>query len=93
MSRMSCHGLLTCTAMLFACLPVSAADIEVGKAAVAQMCSECHRPADWNGETQAALGSLIRDIVSGKVPHRKKTFKLTDQEIENIAAYWTSGRK
>ena len=69
------------------------ADTEAGKAKVAQLCAECHRPADWNGETQAALQSLIKDVVAGKVAHSKRAIKLTDQEIADIAAYWTSGKK
>lgn len=69
------------------------ADIEAGKTKVAQQCAECHRLADWNGETQAALESLIKDILAGKVQHNKRAFKLSDQDAANIAAYWTSGRK
>ena len=71
----------------------SAADVEAGKTKVAQLCSECHRPADWSGETEAALQSLIKDIVSGKVRHSKRALNLSDQDIADIAAYWTSGRK
>jgi mono/diheme cytochrome c family protein len=70
-----------------------AADVAAGKAKVTQQCAECHRPADWDGETTAALESLLRDVVSGKVPHRKRPIQLTDQEIADVAAYWTSGRK
>ena len=72
---------------------VFAADAEAGKAKVAQLCAECHRPADWNGDTQAALQSLIKDVVSGKVPHNKRAIKLTDQEIADISTYWNNGRK
>ncbi len=74
-------------------LNASAADVEAGKAKVAQLCSECHRAADWSGETEPALQSLIKDIVAGKVPHGKRTLKLSDQDIADISAYWTSGRK
>lgn len=69
------------------------ADAEVGKAKVQQLCAECHRPADWNGETQPALQALIRDVVAGKIPHRKRALQLSEQDIVDIAAYWTSGRK
>jgi cytochrome c553 len=79
--------------VLSASTRVFAADVEAGKAKVAQMCAECHRPADWNGETPAALQSLIRDVVAGKIPHSKRALKLSDQDIADIAAYWTSGRK
>lgn len=71
----------------------SAADAAAGKAKVSQQCAECHRPADWDGETTAALESLLKDVVSGKVPHRKRPIQLTEQEIADVAAYWTSGRK
>ena len=69
------------------------ADVEAGKAKVAQLCAECHRPSDWSGKTQPALQSLIKDVVAGKVPHSKRAIKLTDQEIADIAAFWTNGRK
>jgi mono/diheme cytochrome c family protein len=70
-----------------------AADIAAGKLKVEQNCAECHRPKDWSGETNAALESLIKDIVAGKVNHSKRKLQLTPQEIADIAAYWTSGRK
>jgi mono/diheme cytochrome c family protein len=72
---------------------VGAADIEAGKVRVTQQCAECHRPKDWSGETTAALESLIKDIVAGKVKHSQRKLQLTPQEIADIAAYWTSGRK
>jgi len=70
-----------------------AADAEAGKAKVTQLCAECHRPKDWNGETTAALESLIKDIVAGKINHSQRKLQLAPQEIADIAAYWTSGRK
>jgi len=93
MLRTNYRGFVAVFALALLCSPASPADIEAGKAKVALQCAECHRVGDWNGETQAALQSLIKDIVIGKVPHRKKAFKLTDQEIADVAAYWTSGRK
>jgi mono/diheme cytochrome c family protein len=69
-----------------------AADVEAGKAKVAQNCAECHRTRDWSGETTAALESLIKDIVAGKVKHSQRKLQLTPQEITDIAAYWTNGR-
>ena len=71
---------------------VHAADLAAGQAKVAQQCAECHRPKDWNGETTAALQSLIADIVAGKVRHPRE-LKLTPEEIANIAAYYTSKNK
>jgi mono/diheme cytochrome c family protein len=70
-----------------------AADVEAGRATVAQLCAECHRPKDWSGETPAALESLIKDVVAGKVAHSQRKLTLTPKEISDIASYWTSGRK
>lgn len=86
-----CRGMIVVAALWI--VNATAADIEAGKAKVAQLCSECHRPTDWSGETQPALQSLIKDVVTGKVPHSKRVLKLTDQEIADIAAYWISARK
>jgi hypothetical protein len=83
---------LTALAM-FASLSVHASDIEAGKTKVQQLCADCHRPKDWSGETNAALESLIKDVVAGKVKHSQRQINLTPQEISDIAAYWTSGRK
>jgi mono/diheme cytochrome c family protein len=74
-------------------VPAQAGDVDAGKAKVAQHCAECHRPTDWDGETTAQLQSLLRDIAAGKVTHRKRPLQLTEQDIADIAAYWTSGRK
>jgi mono/diheme cytochrome c family protein len=64
-----------------------AADLQAGKAAADAKCSECHEADDWEGEDAAALESLIRDIVAGKVKHKRK-LELTSADIANIAAYW-----
>jgi len=69
------------------------ADIEAGKAKVTQLCAECHRPSDWSGESQAALESLIKDIIAGKVSHSKRALQITDEDAANIAAFWASHRK
>lgn len=86
-------ALMGASATLLSTNTIYAADVEAGKAKVAQQCAECHRPKDWNGETTAALESLIRDAVAGKVNHSQRKLTLTSQEIADIAAYWTSGRR
>ena len=78
---------------MFAATSACAADAAAGKAKVDQQCVECHRPSDWNGETTATLESLLKDIVAGKVPHRKRALQLSEQDVVNIAAYWTGGGK
>jgi mono/diheme cytochrome c family protein len=55
-----------------------------------QQCNQCHRSNDFNGETTAALESLISAINTGKIPHDKKAFHLNQTEIADIAAYWTT---
>jgi cytochrome c553 len=81
--------------LLLLCIASSAygQDVEAGKAKVAQQCAECHRASDWDGETNAQLQSLLRDIAAGKLAHRKRPLTLSEKDIVDIAAYWTSGRK
>jgi mono/diheme cytochrome c family protein len=70
-----------------------AADAAAGKAVAQSQCIQCHEADDWDGEDAAALESLIRDIVAGKVKHKTK-LDLTPQQIAAIAAYWgESSRK
>ncbi|MGC3982825.1 MAG: hypothetical protein QM808_16365 [Steroidobacteraceae bacterium] len=70
-----------------------AADAGAGKTVAQAKCAACHEPADWKGETEATLQSLIRDVVSGKVKHSKTKVELTDAEIANVTAYWLTGKK
>ncbi len=69
-----------------------AADLQAGKTAANAKCGECHEADDWEGEDAAALESLIRDIVVGKIKHKRK-LELTSAEITNIAAYWGSAHQ
>jgi cytochrome c553 len=83
--------------LLLLCIASSAygqsGDAEAGKVKVSQQCAECHRASDWDGETNAQLQSLLRDIAAGKLAHRKRPLTLSEKDIVDIAAYWTSGRK
>jgi mono/diheme cytochrome c family protein len=63
-----------------------------GKATFEQICSECHEPADFEGEDAAQIGATIKKIVGGQMKH-KKALKLTDKEISDVAAFMTSGGK
>jgi len=69
-----------------------AADAQAGRIVAQSKCAECHDADDWEGEDAASLESLIRDIVAGKVKHKRK-LELAPAEIANIAAYWGQGRK
>jgi cytochrome c553 len=69
-----------------------AADAQAGRSVAQSKCAECHDADDWEGEDAASLESLIRDIVAGKVKHKRK-LELDADEIANIAAYWGAGRK
>lgn len=71
---------------------VQAADVPSGKAKAEAICNECHEPADFEGETEADLQSLIKDVVAGKVKHPKK-LELSDADIANIAAFWAAESK
>jgi mono/diheme cytochrome c family protein len=70
-----------------------AADAVAGKAVAQAKCAACHEPADWKGETDASLQSLMRDVVSGKIKHNKAKIELSAADIANIAAYWLSVKK
>ena len=63
-----------------------------GKATFEEICSECHEPADFEGEAAADVGANIKKIVGGQMKH-KKALKLTDKEISDVAAFMTSGGK
>jgi mono/diheme cytochrome c family protein len=69
-----------------------AADAQAGRSVAQSKCAECHDADDWEGEDAASLESLIRDIVAGKVKHKRK-LELNAAEIANIAAYWGQGGK
>jgi mono/diheme cytochrome c family protein len=69
-----------------------AADAAAGRTVAQAKCVECHEADDWEGENAASLESIIRDIVAGKVKHKRK-LDLTPAEIANIAAYWGAGKK
>lgn len=86
-------SLTPCVALFAMPVALQAADTSAGKAKVEQACAECHRASDWSGETTAALESLLKDIIAGRVQHRKRELHLTEQDAANIAAYWTAGRK
>lgn len=66
-----------------------AADAVAGKTKADQNCVACHDPGDWKGKSQAELQAKISDVVAGKVAHKKK-IQLTEQDIDDIAAYWAT---
>ena len=70
----------------------SPADAQAGRSVAQSKCAQCHDADDWEGEDAASLESLIRDIVAGKVKHKRK-LELGAAEIADIAAYWGAGRK
>jgi cytochrome c553 len=70
--------------------PVMAADVQSGKTTAQAKCVECHEADDWEGESAASLESLMRDIVAGKVKH-KRPLDLSPTEMSDIAAYWSQG--
>ncbi|MET0984148.1 MAG: hypothetical protein ABW034_01950 [Steroidobacteraceae bacterium] len=65
------------------------ADAAAGKALHDGTCAKCHEPADWEGETADSLKTKISDVVAGKTKH-KIPLKLSEAEIADIAAYWSS---
>jgi len=79
-------------ALLGVVLNSAAADVDVGKAKVQQVCSECHEAADWKGQSEADVRAKIASVVAGKAKHPKK-LQLTDAEMADVAAYWVSVAK
>jgi len=71
------------------CGAAVAADAAAGKAKHDEVCSSCHEKADWAGKDAATLEGQIKGVVSGATKH-KKAIKLTDAEIADVAAYWSS---
>jgi len=71
------------------CGTAFAGDAAAGKAKVGEVCSECHEKADWAGKDAAGLEAQIKGVVSGATKHKKK-ITLTDKEIADVAAFWTS---
>jgi mono/diheme cytochrome c family protein len=56
------------------------------------VCSECHEPADFEGEDAKALADTIKKISAGQMKH-KKAIKLTDAEAAEMAAFMAGGGK
>jgi mono/diheme cytochrome c family protein len=72
--------------------PAGAADIAAGKATSDKSCASCHEVADWKGQSEAQLQTLIKHVTTGKIKH-KKEIVLSDADIANVAAYWASAAK
>ncbi len=66
-----------------------AADPVAGKAEVDKVCGACHVPADWKGKSAAQIETQIKGVVGGKTKHPKK-LDLTDAQVADVAAYWSS---
>lgn len=62
------------------------------KKTFADVCSECHEPADFEGEDAKEVAATIKKISAGQMKH-KKAIKLTDAEATEMAAFMTSGGK
>lgn len=85
-------SLLAIASLMSWAAPSAAADAGAGKAAAQAKCVECHEADDWEGEDAASLESLMKDIVAGKVKH-KKPLNLSAAEIADISAYWGQAGK
>ena len=68
-----------------------AGDAQAGKAIVGQNCGACHdgMMSMWQGKSASDIDGLIHQVVAGKVPHPKK-LELTDEQMADVAAYWSS---
>jgi mono/diheme cytochrome c family protein len=70
----------------------SRADVAAGKARFNAVCGQCHDSADFENENPQTLAATLRRIVSGELRH-KNPLQLSDQEIQDIAAYMSTGGK
>ena len=68
------------------------ADAAAGKATFEKVCAECHEAGDFDGEDPKEVATTVKGIVGGTVKH-KKALKLTDQEINDVAAFMAAGGK
>jgi mono/diheme cytochrome c family protein len=89
--RATAIAALAVAGTLVAVLPADA-DIKAGKSKFNAVCAECHDSADFEGEDLNGLRDTLRRISHGEIKH-KKTVKLSDQEIADLAAYMASGGK
>lgn len=69
-----------------------AADAKAGEQIVGAQCADCHEQSEFASEDAGALAAKLKDVVAGKVKHKKK-LTLTDAQIADIAAYLASGSK
>lgn len=77
---------------VFAAGSAFAADAAAGKATFEQSCASCHELVDWKGKSEADMSTMIKDVVAGKVKH-KKAIKLEDAEIANVSAFVAANAK
>lgn len=80
------------SAFVFTAGSAFAADTAAGKATFEASCSSCHELPDWKGKSEADMNAMIKDVVDGKVKH-KKAIKLEDAEIANISAFVAANAK
>ena len=59
-----------------------------GKELVNKYCVECHS-GEWQDESYESIVGLLKGMYVGKVKHRFKIKRLNDEEIHQVAAYWT----
>lgn len=67
-----------------------AGDTAAGKAIYDEICSECHEPDDFEGESAADIKEWIGEILAGETKHKKK-LELTDEQVDAIAAFYAAG--
>ncbi len=90
LARIATAGAIT-AALVLTSLPTQAdqaADAVKGKSVVDTYCGRCHG-GKWEGESYESILALLRGMDNGKVTHRFKIKKLSDEQFRQVAAYWT----
>lgn len=78
-------------ALVFSGAAFAAGDAAAGEKK-AEMCLDCHDPGkDFAGQKADAIAAKIKGIVAGTTKH-KKQLKLSDADIQDIAAFFASAK-
>jgi len=75
---------------LFGMTANAAGDAEAGKAVYEANCAECHYEDDFAGSSTEEIVTMITSVRSGGTEHKGDTSGLSDEDIVNIATYWSS---
>jgi mono/diheme cytochrome c family protein len=68
----------------------AAGDAEAGKAVFEANCAECHYEDDFAGQSTEEIVTMINSVRGGGTEHKGDASGLSDEDVVNIATYWSS---